>query len=259
MLASLNVAGLRNTMGLEWSAETLRVSLFSSDPVKLSSDDWKRITRKDGPEAEQKVVGRHTMSGPFLGGELSLSASSSRFDCILSASPPAGPVSESYVPVVGHWPEVCREFLVATEGWVGGIGIPIVRMAVGTVLLTPQPGMEDAYKSLLGMVESVKGDPAKMRDLIFRVNWPVNSASVNGLLINRLTTWTVVQMGYQVLVGTGANLRLDATPLSYFVRLEIDHNTDGQRTQPFDPNRLVAIYTELTNLALETAEKGELR
>jgi hypothetical protein len=248
-------------MGLEWSAETLRVSLFSSDVVKLTPDDWKKITCKDEPEAEQKVVGRHMMSGPFLEGQLSLSASGSRLDCVLAALPPAGPVPESYFPIVGHWPEVCKEFLAATIGWVVEVGDPIIRMAVGTVLLAPQPSVEEAHKSLLEMVESVDGNPAKMRDLFFRVNWPVNSTSVNGLIINRLTTWSVVQMQwqYQVLIGTGPNVLLDTTPATYFVRLEIDHSTDAKRTQPFDQDRLVPIYTELTNLALENAEKGELR
>jgi hypothetical protein len=250
--------GLRDTMALEWSAETLRVSFFSNDVVKLSPDDWKKITGKDAPEAEQKVIGRHTMSGPFLEGQLSLSATGLRLDCVLAAPPPPDPVPEAYVPIVGRWPEVCKEFLAATEEWVGGIGSPIIRIAVGAVLLAPQPGLEDAYKSLLGMVESVEGNPAKMRDLVFRVNWPVNSTSVDGLILNRLTTWTVVQMQYQVLVSPIANVLVDATPVSYFVRLEIDHNTDAHRTQPFDQNRLVPIYTELTNLALENAEKGEL-
>jgi hypothetical protein len=243
-------------MNLEWSAETLRVSLFSSDVVKLTPDDWKRITGQDAPEAEQKVIGRHRMSGPFLGGHFSLSTSGSRFDCILAAPPPEDPVPESYVPAVGHWPQVCKQFLAATEGWVGDVSTPIVRMAVGIVLLSPQPGAEDAHKSLLGMVESVEGNPVKMRDLLFRVNWPLRSACVDGLTINRLTTWTVLQMRYQVTDGTG-NVVLDA-PVSYFVRMEIDHNTDAQRTQPFDQNRLVPLYTELANLALENAEKGEL-
>jgi hypothetical protein len=250
-------------MDLEWSAETLRVSLFSSNIVKLTPDDWKQITGKDTPEAEQKVVGRHVMSGPFLGGHLNLSVMGSRLDCALAAQPPADAIPESYIPSVGRWPGVCKEFVAATEGWVGGMSIPIHRMAVGIVLLAPQPGQEDAYKSLLGMVRSLTGDPAKIRDLVFRVNWPVNSTSVNGLTINRLTTWAVVQIQYQILLQTDANVLsakvlVDESPVSHFVRLEIDHNTDGQRTQPFDQNRLVPIYAELVNLALENAEKGEL-
>jgi hypothetical protein len=258
VLASLRGAGLRDTMGLEWSAETLRVSLFSSNIVKLTPDDWKKVTGTDVPEAEQKVVGRHTMSGPFLEGQLSLSASGSRFDCVLAASPPADSIPEAYIPSVGHWPEVCKEFFAATKAWVEGIGVPIVRMAIGPVLLARQPGAEDAYKSLLGMVKSLKGDPARMRDLLFRVNWPVNSTSVNGLTINRLTSWAVLRIQFQIVVGTGANVLVDAGPGSDFVRLEIDHNTDAGRTQPFDQKRLVPLYNELTNLAMENAEKGEL-
>src|SRR6266568_2677214 len=108
-------------MGFDWIAESLRLSIFSSDIVQLTSDDWKKITGEDSPKAEQKVVGRHTMSGPFLGGQLNLLASGgSRFDCILTAPPPPEPSPEEYVPRIGHWPEVRKEFLAATEGWVAG-------------------------------------------------------------------------------------------------------------------------------------------
>jgi hypothetical protein len=244
-------------MTLEWSVETLRVSLFSTEVVSLGPDDWKGLTGKDTPDAEQKVVGRHTMSGPFLGGQFSLSASGSRLDCILAALVPSDPIPQAYIPTVGHWPDVCREFVAATEPWLAATGAPIVRIAFGAVLLGPQPSLDDAYKSLFGTLKSLKGDPTKMRDLIFRVNWPVNSTSVNGLTINRLTTWAVVRVQFKLLVETGANVILDETPGSYFVRLEIDHNTT-QRTDPFDKNGLSAIYKELTKLALENAEKGEL-
>jgi hypothetical protein len=246
-------------MGLEWSVETLRVSLFSNEVVKLTPDDWKKITGKDAPEAEQKVVGRHTMSGPFLEGLLNLSVSGSRFDCILAPPPLADSVPEAYFPNVGHWPEMYKEFVTATEGWLASMGPPIVRMAAGAVLLAPQPGLEVAYKCLLEMVRSVEGNPARMRDLVFRVNWPVSSTSVDGLTINRLTTWMVIQAQYNFVLGTAANVAVQETPVFYFVRLEIDHSTDAQRTQPFDPIQLVAIYKELANLALENAEKGEVR
>jgi len=107
------------------------------------------------------------------------------------------------------------------------------------------------------MLRSVDGDPARMRDFMFRVNWPQNSMSINGLTLNRLTTWTVVQVQW-LLFDTGANALTKDTSASPFVRLEIDHNTDGEWTQPFDPGRLVAIYRELFNLAVENAERGEL-
>jgi hypothetical protein len=243
-------------MALEWKVESLRLSLFSSEVVKLGVDDWKALTGKDTPEIEQKVIGQHTMAGPLLEGRISLSASGSRLDCILAAPPPTDP-AQTYVPVFGHWPDTWKELVGVTEPWVAGTGVPIVRMALGAVLLSPQPTLDEAYKSLLGSLKSLQGDPAKMRDLLFRVNWPVNSTAVTGLTINRLTTWAVIRLQYKVLVDTGANVLVENAPVSHFVRFEMDHNTDP-RTEPFDKTRLSAIYKELMNLALENAEKGEL-
>jgi hypothetical protein len=242
-------------MALEWNAETLRVSLFSSEAVKLGPDDWRALTGKETAEAEQKVIGRHTMAGPFLGGQFSVSASGTRLDCILAAPPPTDPIPPTYFPAVGHWPDICKKFGQVTETWIAGTSAPIVRMALGAVLLAPQPNVDKAYTSLLGMVKSVRGDPGRMRDLLFRVNWPVSSASAGGLIINRLTTWSVV--GFQFKVEAEPRTMIDETPISYFVRLEIDHNT-LPRTQPFDKNSVVPIYRELTDLALENAERGEL-
>jgi hypothetical protein len=242
-------------MALEWNVETFRVSLFSSEAVKLGPDDWKALTAKDTPEAEQKVIGRHTMAGPFLGGQFSLSASGTRLDCILAAPPPPDPIPPTYFPAVGRWPDICNEFVQVTGAWIAGTSAPIVRVALGAVLLAPQASVDEAYTALLGMVKSVSGDPRKMRDLLFRVNWPVSSASANGLIINRLTTWSVVGVQFKLLVEPGT--MIDETPLSHFVRLEIDHNTHP-RSNPFDKNSVVPIYRELADLALENAERGEL-
>ena len=48
------------------------------------------------------------------------------------------------------------------------------------------------------------------------------------------------------------------TPATYVIRLEFDHSTDVERTNPFDRAQLVPIYEELVALASENAEKGEV-
>ncbi len=242
-------------MALEWMADGLRLSLFSSENMKVTQSDWTRITGKEELEAEHRARGRYAISGAFLEGQLSLSVVGSRVDCTLGPRPAAEP--EGYVPSLGKWTEVSREFIGATEGWLSTLSIPIIRIAFGAGLLAAQPDLQQAYVSLLSMLRSVDGDPARMRDFMFRVNWPQNSMSINGLTLNRLTTWTVVQVQW-LLFDTGANALTKDTSASPFVRLEIDHNTDGEWTQPFDPGRLVAIYRELFNLAVENAERGEL-
>jgi hypothetical protein len=108
------------------------------------------------------------------------------------------------------------------------------------------------------MLKSLAADPRRARDLLFRVNWPVSSSAVQGLTINRLTTWSVIQFQIQVVSKTGPNVVMEDNPPSYFVRLEMDHNTDGQHSQPFEQSRLATLYQELTTLALENAKRGEL-
>ncbi len=245
-------------MALDWSAEILRVSLFSTDMVTLTAADWKTITGQDEAEIEQKVVARRTFSGPFLGGQLNVSAVGPRIDCILTPKPPTEAITEPFVPSVGSWPEARREFLKATQDWVGGIQVPVIRIAFGTTLLAQCADREAAYKALLGLLKSVQGDHTRMREMLFRINWPVNSKAVNDLLLNRITNWSVLQIHLQLMIQTDAKPLFDDLPTAHVVRLEMDHNTDAERTEPFDPNRLIPIYTELSELALENAEQGEL-
>jgi hypothetical protein len=132
-------------------------------------------------------------------------------------------------------------------------------MAFGATLLGRCADRQSAYKTLIGLLKTVQGDPERMRDLIIRVNWPVNSTSVNGLILNRITQWAVFEMHIQLTIPTIAQPLIDDTPATFVIRLEFDHNTDAKWTASFDQNRLVPIYNELVQLALENAEKGEVR
>jgi hypothetical protein len=86
----------------------------------------------------------------------------------------------------------------------------------------------------------------------------MRSASINDLTINRLTTWSAIQIYLQFGIQSGNKVILDQNPPSYFVRLEIDNNTDAERDRPFDQGEVAAIYKELFDFALESAEKGEM-
>jgi hypothetical protein len=245
-------------MALEWITETLRVSLFSTDKVSLTDADWKKITGQDEAETQQKVIGRRTMAGPYLGSLLTVSTVGSRVDCVLSPKAPTEPLEEGYVPSVGAWPAICNEFLNGTANWIGNFPAPVVRMAFGTTLLFRCADRRNAYDTLIGLLKTVEGDPERMSELIFRINWPVNSASVSGLKLNRITLWAVFEMHIQVTIPTVPELAIEDTPATFIVRLELDHSTDAKWTASFDQNRLVPIYKELVQLALENAEKGEV-
>ena len=245
-------------MALEWTAETLRLSLFFTSPVKIGVTDWKTITGQDEPQTIQNTAARRTLSGPFLDGVLQMNVIGPRVDCALLPRAPTATVEEGYIPQVGPLAATAAAFLDATKPWIEGVSDPVHRIAVAGAALAKCDNLQNAYTKLLGMLQSVKGDPARMRELLFRINWPVSSQKMQGLSLNRITTWSVLQVQLQLMVTTGEQTFVKDTPATQVIRLEIDHNTDAERTEPFDRPMLVPIYEELVALALENAEKGEV-
>jgi hypothetical protein len=245
-------------MALEWIAETLRLSLFFSESIKITVADWRRLTGEDEPQTVQNVAGRRSMIGPFEGGVLHIAAVGPRIDCILVPKSPTETVEEGYVPTIGPWPAVCTDLQKTTSDWIGGFEQPIIRIAFAGSILAKCESVKDAYTQLLGLLRSVKGDPEKMKELNFRINWPINSRAVNNLTLNRITSWSVLQIQLRLMIQTGAKTAVNETPGIQVIRMEFDHNTDADRTVPFDRRMLAPIYEELVALALENAEKGEV-
>jgi len=244
-------------MALTWLTESIRLSLFSSEVVKLTGENWKQLTGQDEPEQEQKGSGRHVFASNIIGGQLTLGAVANRCDIILNPVVKAdGP--EDNIPSVGQWPNALEQFQKLTEPFVEHLPFPVLRVAFAPALLHPFNDRLDAYKALVSLVKSIKQPPEKLRDLLFRVNWPQNSTAVDGLTLNRLTTWSVVRIRLQMLVPDGTGPARFTDELATALRLELDHNTDPEHVGVFDATCLLPIYRELTNLALQNAQEGEV-
>jgi hypothetical protein len=245
-------------MPLDWTCETIRLSLFSTEAIRLSTEDWKSLTGQDEAEQEQKGAGRHVFAGPLFGGQLSLGAVANRCDCILNPITAPEQLREDFVPSVGQWPTPFESFQNATEPFLSSLRFPVSRMAFAATLLNPHKTSLEAYKALVTQVKSITHPPETLHDLIFRINWPTNSTADNVLTINRITTWSVQQLQLQIMIPDGNSPATFVDDLSYVVRLELDHNTDQKQTTPFDATRLLPIYKDLTNLALQNAAEGEV-
>jgi hypothetical protein len=244
-------------MPLNWTCESIRLSLFSSEAVRLKTEDWKRLTGQDEPEQEQKGSGRHVFASALIGGQLSLGALANRCDCILSPIAQAE-MPEDYILSVGQWPSALEHFQKLTEPFLEKLPFPVTRMAFAPVLLHPFKEQLEAYKALISLVKSVKQPPENMHDLLFRINWPKNSTVDNGLTLNRITTWSVQHYQLQLFVADGNIPSTFMNELTYALRLELDHNTDQKHVTAFDAACIVPIYREFTNLALQNAVEGEV-
>lgn len=242
-------------MSLDWNCESLRLTIFSTEAARLTGEDWKRLTGQDEAEQEQKGGGRHIFTSNLMGGQLSLGALGNRCDCLLS--PILNPET-SAMPSVGSWPDAMDGFLASTIPFLEQVTFPVARVGFAPVLTLPFADRLDAYAALISLLKSIKHPPEKLQDLYFRINWPVTSSLNNTLILNRLTTWSVVQIQLQVFSPDVVNPAAFATDITQAVRLELDHNTDPKHTTAFDASLLVPIYKELTELALQNAVEGEV-
>jgi hypothetical protein len=241
---------------LAWQAELLRLSVFSKAQVKVADADWQCITGQEEADTRTQVPGGRALVGPALDGQLSLAATGNRYDCFLSPPRQDNPPEDDF-PSVGAWPGVATKFFDATVPWLQQLQVPIIRIAFGSVLFSKQKGRDEAYTTLDELLDSVYLTP-EHHDVIFRVNWPLESQTIEGLRINRITAWSVIKLTVRTLVLTDpANLAITAAPSAFAVRLEIDHNTNQEWLEPFDRAKVVPIYEELLKLAFENAEQGE--
>jgi hypothetical protein len=244
-------------MALDWTVETLRVSLFSSDTVKLSEDHWRSLTSQDESEGRQTTAAVRAYTGTFLDAHLTLTATGNRLDAILGPIPPSE-LTGLKLPSIGPWEQTFDAFGGPVANWLVTLDFPIVRVAFGAIIFSPSSDRTTAYEQLKRLLKSVQVDPVNMRELLFRVNWPLASQTVPGVSINRITNWSAVQIIFNIFqVAPARTIISPSADILNAVRLEIDHSTDVDRSQPFDAHQLVAIYRELMCLASANATAGE--
>jgi hypothetical protein len=243
-------------MAFEWEVESLRVSLFSNEPTQVTDEDWRAVTSQSEYN-RQAIPGGYIFSGTFANSQLNFSGIHNRVDFIQSPTLSSQPGPDITLPVIGPWEASREKFLSFTSAWMNTANFPIVRIAFGAVLRCRTKSRVASYETLKALLSSVSVDPEKMRELSFRINWPTKSKIIDGLVINRITSWSAIELLF-------ASFQLDTTlssattPLGlHAVRLEIDHSTDQTRSEPFVREQVLSLYKELVSVASENAAKGE--
>jgi hypothetical protein len=243
-----------------WAVQQLRLSLFSTGPVTLTeARHWKLLTGQDEAENRVAIVSGKQYSGKFLDAAVSLSFSGSRCDIVaVVEDSERDPTKPPALPTFGPWEKVVENFCKTVFPFIEGFGFPVNRVAFGGGLLAPADSKEDAYRQLAALLQSVRVDPARMRDFLYRVNWVKGSSVVAGLDLNRLTIWSAMLFTRGVLQMTGTELAVGPPEVSvHGARFEFDLNTSQSHREAYDPTILVPILEELVSMARENAEVGE--
>ena len=245
-------------MPIDWGVNTIRLSIFCNENTKASDPTWKMLTGQDEAENRTSVPGGRSFSGTAAGGLLTLTHTGPRLDLILQGAATDTPDPE--IPTLGPLADVRATFTKMAVLLLNSDNPPVIRMAVGGVLLAKSKTIEHSYEMLRDLLKSVKVDPKKTRDLHYRVNWAIDGDNIVGFRVNRITTWASMRFNTAVMQITGDKVNVAGTAAKdlFAVRLELDHNTDQQNQEPFAKDKLVPIYEHLIDLIDENAQKGEV-
>jgi hypothetical protein len=244
-------------MAIEWGAESLRLSLFASGQVRVTDEDWRSITGQDEAASRQALPGGRVLAGPFDVGQLSLAGIGNRIDVILTLLPAPDQSAGGRLPTIGPWEAAAGRFVEFASAWVSGLTASIIRVAFGAVLLCETESRDAANSLLAQLLPSVKIDSENTKELLYRINRPVLSRVIPSLILNRITTWSSIQITPIVMqFGTSGATRVLGNE-HYMVRLEVDHNTDANSQDRIGSDRLKSVFQELVLLASENAARGE--
>jgi hypothetical protein len=245
----------------DWQVEKLRLSAFLVAPiVPVEERFWERLLGTLPDEQRSQPHQQLAIEeGPFLSGRLKVQARSDRCDWILSYDPKN---SSEEPPTFGPYSAVGGRFRKLMLKWLGDCPT-LNRVAFGAILLLPADSLSDAFRRLEDFLPAVKIDPERTQDLSYRINRPRHSRHKDvNLNINRLSTWTALQM-LGTVVEVPAGVRGPVTvkqtlPPQNLCRLELDINTIAEHTQEIEKCFLADIFGELVDYANELAVKGDV-
>ena len=194
--------------------------------------------------------------GPFLDGWLSVEANNTRIDWRFDHDP-TNPPSE--LPIVGAYGTLHTEFRELMKRWFID-SPPIQRIGYGAVLLLSVNDVAEGNSLLSELLPAVDIEQ-DTTDFLYRINRRRHAHSMEGIEVNRLSTWSVASV-----VG----LRVDMLPLERRMptltriadrnacRLELDINTAPEFRSQIPTDTAPQLFDELVTLGNEIASSGDI-
>lgn len=250
---------IRKTLG--WQVESLRATTFHAlREYYIDSTNWWETVVENKPDqvVTRPKEGLVQQSGIFQGRQLVLISRPDRIDWNLQGivSPSSEPVQE--FPTLGPISESLDSFSKIVAKWLI-ISPDVTRLAFGAVLSKRAEDLASAYKELSVLLPSIELHAVDAPDFLFQINRPRLSTTSRAIKINRLNKWSVMQEGtISIGIGPGSRPTLASRSGRLACRLELDINTSAQSLDPIPQNETKELFTELVDLGIEIAEKGDI-
>lgn len=236
----------------EWQGTLFRLTAFPAPDFVIGEQNWWEEFVGDLPEQKttQPKTGEITEQGEFHNGILVLNMLPTRINW-LYAAPDQQILTTKRLPTLGQVDEEVKIFVNIMNTWLEQSSPHLIRLAFGARMILPADSREMAYTTLSQFLPFGL-DSQNSSNFLYRINRKRPSESgFSELTINRLSTWAVIrfQMGQ-----VGNSLATE----QFVSQLELDINTVPEFDGVFENDVLSNLFSELVELGLEIAEKGDI-
>ena len=253
------------TLNQNWEVESIRVSTFHNITLNLASgiaDLWRQATGGLPEQVAERPAQNTTIAeGSYHGGRLAMVCSPNRVDWHMRATPapPGAPLKDlNTVGTLSDLRPVAEEL---ANGWLKA-GPDVTRLAFGLALVIPSTGLSDAYGKLSSMLSDINFDLSGATDFLYQINRRRPSQQSGGIVINRISRWSVSQSNTVEFAVDAVGNAAPATRVSdvqFASRLELDINTVGRSPSAISKDRATKLFNELIQSGIEIAEKGDIK
>lgn len=235
-----------------WEANHLQAVLF----LKRALPPRDLFTAVVGTEADsvedRPKEGRRVQSGIIGGSLLQVTVNPQRVD--ITQAPVLSAEEFLNVASLGPFEAAVDNFAAMVKNWLPHCDFPTIRLAVVARAFAPAASATEAYEILRDNLTSVQVQPGKMRDMIFRVNWPATTTIMPEGYLNRLSTWASIDAVARTLGASGGDVVMSTR---HFAHREIDVSTPVEHAEELPRDALMPIFDELFQLVAGFEEVGE--
>ena len=236
-----------------WQVEFARLIAFPAEPALGLKQNWWQELVGAQPE-DYTLTGkkdRQLEQGTVRDVNLALAIDQHRIEWLVE--PPMTPVeSDGSLPTIGPFRDTIPWFAQLVTSWLGKAAPAVLRLAFVCKLLQAADRQEDVYRALERLLPHVELTP-RPNDFLYHVNRRRNSQVVDGLQINRMSTWSKLNVIFSVEPG-----RPFTWPEKGYSAVQLDINTAPEKGGILPADLVPPLFEELVRFGLEIAERGDV-
>ena len=243
----------------EWDVESLRVSLFSpvGSPTSAKPELWEKVTGEEPDSIDTRPRERVTRAlGHVEQNNLQLLVREERLDWIIQPNIDSHMPTDP-VPTLKDTQDTLQILQKATRCSLETISI-VQRFAFSPVLIKHVPDPTAGIAQLSRYLPRLNTDSMEGLDFIYQTNVRQRSTSVPHVRINRLSKWSIVQVGtLELKIRASERPHVNTPSVRYARMLNLDVNSDPT-TGAMSNDKIPRLFDELVVLANQVATKGDI-